>query len=385
MIFPQQRSQGSSVANQILANALRPQPVRHWTQGLGQMAMVLAGLRMREREKETRKKENLEFADMFFPQGGSAIAGQTQVPAAGGQLAQVPTEGAAPFSLTGEPRQSAQLTSAPQGAPRANLARALLAKYGPQALPFVMKMQGGGGPPKSRTVKRGDTVVTEEWNPQTRTWSVVGEAPRYKPKGTNVFVGTQLPKTSRGKEANYILEADRTLTRLGQINSLYRPEFSTFQGMGKAKWAGLMDRAGITQPDDRKKFLRQYSAWRASQKQYFNAYRKWVTGVAAGPQEMKDIQASIPNVNDSPEQYRAKMAQVIRISQALRARAFDAVKNNKIKPGSPEYKVWAAQNPLTGYMQGTPQGAPQGTPQAAPQQAKPKTRLKYNPSTGQLE
>lgn len=53
------------------------------------------------------------------------------------------------------------------------------------------QQERAGKPPTSRTVKRGDREVLQEWNPQTRAFVDVSEAPRWDPNaGTRVEVNT---------------------------------------------------------------------------------------------------------------------------------------------------------------------------------------------------
>ena len=55
--------------------------------------------------------------------------------------------------------------------------------------------------------------------------------------------------------------------------------------------------------------------------QYFNNYRKEITGVAAGEKEIGWLQESIPSELDTPNTYRAKLKNQMRIQKMLIANA----------------------------------------------------------------
>ena len=65
-------------------------------------------------------------------------------------------------------------------------------------------------------------------------------------------------------------------------------------------------------------YLRRYSTWEQGNLQYFNQYRKEITGVAAGEKEIAWLESSIPSSKDIPSTYRAKMMKnQIRIQKEL--------------------------------------------------------------------
>ena len=70
----------------------------------------------------------------------------------------------------------------------------------------------------------------------------------------------------------------------------------------------------------------------------FNQYRKIITGVAAGEKEIGWLQESIPSEKDTPNTYKAKLDNQIRIQKALieNAEKFKATKG-KIYNENGEY------------------------------------------------
>ena len=88
---------------------------------------------------------------------------------------------------------------------------------------------------------------------------------------------------------------------------LHDDRFSTYVGKGDAVVAELIEKAGLTNSDERQAFMIKRSEWEAAVQQYFNAYRKNITGVAASEKEIKLLENSVPNVNDTPSVFKAKV------------------------------------------------------------------------------
>lgn len=74
---------------------------------------------------------------------------------------------------------------------------------------------------------------------------------------------------------------------------------------------------GIPLTQEERGFLNRRSSWLQLSQQYFNDYRKAVTGVAAGEKEIGWIQESIPSDKDTPATYRAKLKNQKIIQQKL--------------------------------------------------------------------
>ena len=58
-------------------------------------------------------------------------------------------------------------------------------------------------------------------------------------------------------------------------------------------------------------------SWEAANQQFFNAYRKEITGVAAGEKEIAFLEQSVPNVNDAPAVYMAKVKLQKQLTQKI--------------------------------------------------------------------
>ena len=79
-----------------------------------------------------------------------------------------------------------------------------------------------------------------------------------------------------------------------------------------------MTKAGIVMDDDTlTNFMVRKGKWEAANQQFFNAYRKEITGVAAGEKEISFLEASVPNINDAPQVYKAKVKLQIELTQKI--------------------------------------------------------------------
>jgi len=69
----------------------------------------------------------------------------------------------------------------------------------------VERAKQAGEPPKTREVKRDGKIVTEQWNPTTRTFEQIAEAPQFKPEGQpgGPFAGNALDAQALNIVATY--------------------------------------------------------------------------------------------------------------------------------------------------------------------------------------
>ena len=75
-----------------------------------------------------------------------------------------------------------------------------MAEFGDPSKAIALARKGAEAP-KTRTVKVGDNIVTQQWDPRSGTWSEVATAPRYKPDAPSVsIINQQLPKLEPGQE-----------------------------------------------------------------------------------------------------------------------------------------------------------------------------------------
>ena len=127
-----------------------------------------------------------------------------------------------------------------------------------------------------------------------------------------------LQKSTKTKTEGELRSGLNLLTDLNLIKAAYKPEFSTIEGKAKFKLFSAKDKIspGSLNLEERQ-YLASYGAWDANSQQYFNRYRKEITGVAAGEKEIGYLKSSIPSDTDSPAVYQAKLENQIKIQERL--------------------------------------------------------------------
>ena len=141
-----------------------------------------------------------------------------------------------------------------------------------------------------------------------------------------------LTKKSQGDTEKTIISGTALLDNLETQQLIFQDEFLTQKGKWKYQLLLEKDRfasfTGKTLTNDERQYVNAYSAWQQTNLQYFNNYRKEITGVAAGEKEIGWLQESIPSELDTPNTYRAKLKNQMRIQKMLIANAeeFEATK-----------------------------------------------------------
>lgn len=134
-----------------------------------------------------------------------------------------------------------------------------------------------------------------------------------------------LGKSNKTKLGDTIIKGENLLSNLKRQELLFDPEFLSIDGKVKFEALKAKDRTanltGFELTQDERGYLNRYSTWLQTNQQYFNDYRKSVTGVAAGEKEIGWIQESIPSDKDTPSTFKAKLKNQIVIQQKLIANA----------------------------------------------------------------
>jgi hypothetical protein len=173
----------------------------------------------------------------------------------------------------------------------------------------------------------------------------------------NISIGkgnlNNMSKKIQGKLEGDILSGTDALDQLNMIEATFEKDFYTIGGKSEAWLKNFFNKMDANQVDvftQRKAIHDQYVL------QYFNAYRKWVTGVASGEKEMAWIQRSIPSGNDSPMAFEGKLKSIKAYTEKAIARQKLALKkginvepigyNDKGMPiFDPAYKKFLNDNP----------------------------------------
>jgi len=163
---------------------------------------------------------------------------------------------------------------------------------------------------------------------------------------------TGLGKAASGEVEKKIISGTELLDTLNRMDVYFEPEFLELKGKAKKEYVQILDKLGIA-GDEQIKFIQRYNRWNQSNEQYFNQYRKLITGVAAGEKEIGWLQSSIPSSQDAPRVYRAKVAlqkdiqqKIIDNANAFKKLGLGAVQNQNGEM-TPEFKKYLKENKLT--------------------------------------
>jgi len=163
--------------------------------------------------------------------------------------------------------------------------------------------------------------------------------------------GLQAGKAATNELDKSIISGEGLMQNLNRMEVYFEPEFLQYKGKAKAEIFSALDKLGLGD-SEKNAFLKRFNAWDAASQQYFNQYRKEITGVAAGEKEIGWLQASIPSEKDSPATYKAKLQLQKNIQRNLidRARRFKAaglgVATDADGNQTKEFKDYIKNNPL---------------------------------------
>lgn len=141
-----------------------------------------------------------------------------------------------------------------------------------------------------------------------------------------------LQKATTGKIERDVIDLQATIQELDQIQSEFDPSFFTFRGKASTKVTAFLEKAEVPIASDAKQFLRKKTKFFADSKRVFLKFRKFITGVAGGIEEFREIaKATIDPESDSPTEFDAKFTSMrdnaVRVSNLLLA-----IKNSGFDP-----------------------------------------------------
>lgn len=123
--------------------------------------------------------------------------------------------------------------------------------------------------------------------------------------GNSVNGGLEKPvKTELQKS---IINLEKSASDLRNIVASAKPEFNTYQYQASNALNKFADKFG--KPIDKNK-IGEYKRYQNNVKQFFNAYKKEITGSVAAVQEIQDLQDSLFSVDSSPTEFQAGLKQV---------------------------------------------------------------------------
>lgn len=214
--------------------------------------------------------------------------------------------------------------------------------------------------PDTREVKRGDQIVTEQWDPSTQKWSEIGVADRYKPASTVVNVGAEKSFDKKmgeeyAKDATTMLQAGRAASgNIAKYERLGAALKNTYTGTG-GEQVLMLKKAGRALGFD----VGDVSDAEAAQA-IGNRIAMELRNPAGGagmPGAMSDkdrefLVASVPGLGQTPQGNAKLVDYMIRLERrnadvAKLARGYMSRNDGRIDQGFyDELAAWSEQNPL---------------------------------------
>jgi hypothetical protein len=131
----------------------------------------------------------------------------------------------------------------------------------------------------------------------------------------NVTIGNKPPltKANTSKVQDKVLDAEASLSDLSSIADKYSADFLTYKGRAKAMAGSMADKIGLDDKTSKElvDFNAERTGFRNSINQFFNQYRKEITGAAASEKEMQFLMESMFNQNLGPEEFKAAYSQFV--------------------------------------------------------------------------
>lgn len=137
--------------------------------------------------------------------------------------------------------------------------------------------------------------------------------------------GTDLTPTTTSNEQKAQISSEEALARLNSIKQGFKPEYLTLGGQlanltrSWRAWLGGQQALG---PDDQSA-LTDYATWRSRTLTNLSQYLHDMSGAAITPQEYERLKASLPNPDDDPVTFKAKLDDVITQTEAAIKRHAD--------------------------------------------------------------
>lgn len=155
------------------------------------------------------------------------------------------------------------------------------------------------------------------------------------PDGSTINIGGDaqpftLPKPAQTQAGEQYMNAVSGLTRLQGVVSRFKPEYLTVGGRVRGMWAGIKAQVpevlGKLSEQDRQ-YLTDFSAFKSDTLDNVNNYIKEMTGAAMGVQEAQRIMETMPNIDDDPVSFQAKLSASMRRLSLVAARSTYLLQN----------------------------------------------------------
>ena len=208
-------------------------------------------------------------------------------------------------------------------------------------------------------IKRGELAVKEK-TPDIKNYEAA-VAQGYKGKfnewildvkkagSQNITVNTgSVGKTTQNKLEDSIISGEKNIDMLTRLDDMYNPTFLEYTGKARAGLEDYLSKVGLSKGE----YLQKRAKWASEVDTFTLLWRKHITGVAGGPQEMKAIEKTVINTKyDSPAKYKAKREQMEIMTRAAIAKdkAYLANGIDLSKQTPKQREIISKTDPLSNY------------------------------------
>ena len=143
------------------------------------------------------------------------------------------------------------------------------------------------------------------------------------------------------------------LSDLDNIEKSWKPQFSTSSGQLKYDAILKAQRMGLPTSLADKKTVNEaseYASWGQQVNQYFNQYRKEITGAGASNTELEKLEKSTINSNQGPQEFKAALQQA-KSKMARYVEIRNQAMNAGLTPGTPAFSAYVDRS---GWYASTP-------------------------------
>lgn len=135
-------------------------------------------------------------------------------------------------------------------------------------------------------------------NPPPKSSMTIG------PDGTVTF-GPPTSSSNVTDMQKKVTSAIDSVAKLQSIEKAFDPKFLTYTGKGKQKLLSVAEKAGVDLSREQQNALAKHREFIEGVEQFFNAYKKEITGAAAAVSEIQQLKESIINPDLSPTEFKA--------------------------------------------------------------------------------
>ena len=138
-------------------------------------------------------------------------------------------------------------------------------------------------------------------------------------------------KVTARKIEDELIATQGTLDTLNTMKRQFKPEYLTYKGKVESFALSQLDKVmNSLDPEDRTR-LTEFTQFKQTTLDGLSKHIRALTGAQMSQFEAQRIEAGFPNINDSPEEYQAKLENSMKELRAVRARSLEALRHSEDK------------------------------------------------------